>query len=62
MMAKQQMMKVKLNCARCGQSTDSEGRPGPVFGQAAGEVVEMPADEAQRYLDRGLASLPPDTK
>lgn len=64
-------MKVKLTSPRCGHSYDGKniskenphGRFTGVYSQAAGAIVEMPTDEAQRYLDRGLAELPPkDTK
>lgn len=48
-------MKVKLTTARCGHSYDKAGRLIGEFGQAAGQVVDMPADEAQRYLDKGYA-------
>lgn len=33
------------------------GRAGEGFSQAAGEIVEMEADEAQRYVEDGLAEL-----
>lgn len=55
-------MTVKLTSARCGHKYDGKatkelphGRFTGVFAQAAGDEVEMPDDEAQRYLDGGLA-------
>ena len=60
-------MLVKLTSARCGHSYDGKnkskefphGRFTGVFAQAAGAEVDMPDDEAQRYLDAGLAMLVP---
>lgn len=49
-------MKVKLSSARVGHNFDSKGRFTGQFSQAAGDIVDMPTDEAQRYLERGLAS------
>jgi len=58
-------MKVKLTSARCGHSYDGKVSPGlphgrftGVFSQAAGQVVDMPKDEAERYIERGLATYP----
>lgn len=51
-----QTMKVKLTSARAGHTFDDKGRPTGVFAQAAGDVVDMPADEAKRYIDKGLAA------
>lgn len=48
-------MTVKLTSARVGHKYDKDGRCTGVFSEAAGQEVEMPNDEAQRYLDRGLA-------
>lgn len=48
-------MKVKLNSARCGHKFDSKGRFIGVFAEYAGQEVDMPNDEAQRYIERGLA-------
>jgi hypothetical protein len=65
------MTKVKLLSARVGHAYDGKnitkenphGRFTGVFSQAAGSVVSMPDDEAQRYLDAGLAEpAPKDTK
>lgn len=49
-------MKVKLSSARVGHNFDSKERFTGQFSQAAGDIVEMPTDEAQRYVERGLAS------
>lgn len=49
-------MKVKLSSARVGHNYDPKGRFTGQFVQAAGDVVDMPNEEAQRYLERGLAS------
>lgn len=51
-------MKVKLLSSRCGHRFDSHGRFTGVFAEAAGQVVEMPENEAKTYLERGLATLP----
>lgn len=48
--------RVKLTSARCGHSFDKQGRPTGVFGQAAGDIVDMPAEEARRYIEKGLAT------
>lgn len=50
------MQRVRLNSARVGHTYDDEGRWTGEFNQAAGDEVEMRSDEAQRYLQRGLAS------
>lgn len=50
-------MTVKLTSSRCGHKFDKDGRFIGVFSQAAGDEVEMPDEEAKRYLERGLASL-----
>lgn len=57
-------MKVQLVSGRVGHRTDEKGRFLGEFAQSAGQIVEMPKDEAERYLDRGLATLPTnkDTK
>lgn len=55
-MAAQKTVKVKLNTPACGQSVDANGRPGNVWGAGPGDIVNMPADDAQRYIDRGFAS------
>jgi len=63
-------MLVQLTTARCGHSYDGKVAPGfphgrftGVFANPPGAIVDMPANEAQNYLDRGMATLPkPDTK
>lgn len=59
-MAKEEIVRVKLNSARAGHTFDSQGRNVGVFAQAAGDIVEMPASEAQRHIERGLASIAPN--
>lgn len=49
-------MLVKLSSPRCGHRFDKEGRFIGVFAQAAGDEVEMEQSEAQRYIERGLAT------
>lgn len=49
-------MKVKLTSSRCGQGTTADGKPGAIYAQAAGDVVEMNEVEAKRYIERGLAT------
>lgn len=64
------MTRVKLISARVGHSYDGKnidknnphGRFTGVFSQAAGSIVSMADDEAQRYIDRGLAELAPTDK
>jgi hypothetical protein len=58
-MANETMVRVKLNSARAGHSYDSSGRNIGVFSQSVGDIVEMPASEAQRHVNSGLASLAP---
>lgn len=61
-MAKEKV-RVKLTSARAGHLFDSQGRQAGIFAQAAGDIVEMDADEAQRHFDRGLATpAPQETK
>lgn len=48
-------MRVKLNSARVGHICDAKGRKTGEFAQAAGDVVDMPDDEAKRYIQKGLA-------
>lgn len=59
-MEQPELVRVKLSCARAGHSFDAAGRNTGVFSQAAGDVVSMPRDEAQRHFDRGLASPVPE--
>ena len=54
--AKPETVKVKLTSARAGHSYDRHGRFTGVFAQAAGDVVEMSAEEAERHVERGLAT------
>lgn len=51
-------MKVQLTSSRCGHKFDAKGRFIGVFSEAVGQVVDMPDEEAERYLERGLAKLP----
>lgn len=55
-MAKNEQVKVKLSSARCGHRTDKDGRFTGAFADAAGDVVTVPADEAQRLIEGGYAS------
>lgn len=61
-MAKAETVRVQLTSARCGHRFDIHGNESGVFVQAAGDVVEMNPEEAQRHLDRGLAVTPKDKK
>jgi hypothetical protein len=61
-MPKVETMKIQLNCARCGQLFDAQGKVCGDFAQAVGEIVDMPADEAKRYLDKGLGRMPQEKK
>lgn len=49
-------MTVKLTSARCGHKYDKDGRFIGIFANAAGDEVDIPEDEARRYIDRGLAT------
>lgn len=49
-------MTVKLISARVGHKYDKDGRCTGAFSEAAGQEVEMPDDEARRYIERGLAA------
>jgi hypothetical protein len=49
-------MLVKLSSARVGHKFDKDGRFIGQFAEAAGQEVEMPDEEAKRYIERGLAS------
>jgi hypothetical protein len=49
-------MQVKLTSARVGHKYDKAGRFIGQFSQAAGDEVEMPDEEARRYIDNGLAT------
>jgi hypothetical protein len=50
-------MLVKLQSDRVGHKYDKDGRFIGVFSEAAGQEVDMPDDEAKRYVERGLASV-----
>lgn len=50
---------VKLLSSRAGHRFDSEGRVVGQFAQSVGDVVQMPRDEAERYIERGLAEAVP---
>lgn len=56
-MATVSMVNVKLVSPRCGNVLDPHGRVAGVFAQAAGDVVAMSSEEAQRNIDKGLAVL-----
>jgi len=60
-MAKQNVASVKLTSAMAGHVTDAEGRVTGTYSYAAGAVVDRPADEAQRLIERGYA-IPAETK
>lgn len=50
-------MLIKLESAVCGHRFDKQGRFTGVFSYAAGaEVMWHSAEEAQRMIDKGLAS------
>lgn len=49
-------MLVKLTSARVGHNFDKDGRFIGQFSQAVGQEVDMPNDEARRYIERGLAT------
>lgn len=49
-------MRVKLVSARAGHTFDRDGRQTGVFAQSAGDEVDMSIEEAQRHIDKGLAS------
>lgn len=49
-------MVVKLTSPRCGHRFDKDGRFTGAYAQAAGDEVDMPEDEAKRYIERGLAT------
>lgn len=49
-------MTVKLTSARVGHKFDKAGRFIGVFSEAAGQEVDMPDDEAERYIEKGLAT------
>jgi len=51
-----EMMKVKLATGRVGHKFNDRGEQVGEFFQNAGDEVEMPLAEAQRYLERGMAS------
>lgn len=55
-MPNETMVRVKLNCSRAGHLFDDKGRFCGEFSQAAGDVVSMPQTEAQRHIQRGLAT------
>ena len=54
--AKPETVNVKLPPTRAGHRYDRHGRFTGVFAQAAGDVVEMSAEEAERHVERGLAT------
>ena len=49
-------IKVKLSTGRVGHKFNDKGDQVGEFFQNAGDEVEMPTAEAQRYLDKGMAS------
>lgn len=61
-MAAKDLVSVKLNSGRVGNTLDKDGRVCGMFAQAVGDIVQMPADEAQRYIEKGLASPAPKEK
>lgn len=51
--------RVRLNCSRCGHRTNDKGEVIGEFVQQVGQEVDMPNDEADRYVNAGLADLVP---
>ncbi len=51
------MTRVKLNSSRCGHRTNERGEVTGEFVQQVGQEVDMPHDEAERYVNSGLADL-----
>lgn len=49
-------MKVKLNTSMSGHRQDVKGRHVGDYVYNSGDVVDLPADEAKRLIDRGSAS------
>jgi len=56
MSAKQTTRRIKLSSARAGHVLDDEGNCVGAFSNAAGDVIEVPAAEAERMITRGLAT------
>lgn len=52
---KEETKDVKLKCSRAGQRF-RDGQPVGVFAQEVGEIVTVPADEADRMVEAGQAS------
>lgn len=50
-----EVVSVRLLSSRVGHRFDSKGQVVGQFAQAVGDVVTMPHDEAERYIERGLA-------
>ena len=63
-MAKQKQQRVRLETARVVQKSHKDRQTGRLIykdhAQAFGEIVKMPADDAQRHIERGLASAVTD--
>ena len=58
----EELVRVKLTSARAGHSFDAQGRMTGVFSQAAGDIVTMTQDEAERHLEKGLAVFADEPK
>lgn len=56
-MANQKMLKIKLKQSICGTRTGDNGEDRGTFVYDVGRVLDWPAHEAERFVDRGIAEL-----
>ena len=54
---KERTISVKLNSSRAGHRFNDKGQAVGTFSQKEGDIVNMPVDEANRYIESGLADL-----
>jgi len=52
------LVTVVLNQSVAGHRTDEKGNVRSTFSYAAKSKMDLPADEAKRYVDAGIASYP----
>ncbi len=53
----QNTKRVRLNCSRCGHRTNAKGEVIGEYVQQIGQIVEVPADEADRCVNSGIAEF-----
>lgn len=52
----QKLVKVRVLSPRCGHNFNEKGQQTGEFANAIGDIIDMPEDEAQRNIAKGIVS------